>query len=244
MSETSLISIGKLAQATGFSVERLRMWELRYQSPQSQRLKSGHRRYNADEVERLHLVRDALAPGLRPQRVVALSREALLQLLGKPAGRQQGVIPTGRKAEAPPPWKLASWIGAVERLDDAFLDHQFYQHWLALGSLPFLIERAQPFAEALGQGRQNGSLGVAEEHYGSEKLSDFLSSLWRRLNEDNGAGPVLLSALPGDGQRLGLQMTALVAALAGLRVLYVGPAMPPPGAGGPGETPARAGGPC
>jgi hypothetical protein len=225
MSEAPL-SIGKLAKATGFTVERLRMWELRYKAPKSQRLKSGHRRYSTDEVERLRLVRESLARGLRPHRVVALSREALLQLLASPQGEGRA-LSEGRKAEAPAPWRLADWIAAVERMDDAFFDHQFYQHWLALGSLPFLTERARPFAEALGQARQNGSLGVAEENYGAEKLSDFLSSLWRRLNEDNSAGPVLLSTLPGDAQRLGLQMAALVAASAGLRVICLGPAMPP-----------------
>jgi methanogenic corrinoid protein MtbC1 len=111
-------------------------------------------------------------------------------------------------------------------MDDAFLDRQFYEHWLELGSLSFLVERAQPFAEALSLGRQRGEIGLAEEHFGTEKLGDFLSSIWRRLNENNSEHPVLLSTLPEDQQSLGLQMMALVAALAGLRVIYLGTATP------------------
>jgi hypothetical protein len=227
MGELQWISIGKLAKASGFAVERIRMWELRYGAPASHRLASGHRRYNVEEVERLHLVREALARGKRPRHVVALKREALLQLLG--ASDPTGLAARYRAPQEIPgrlPWTAKAWIEAVGKMDDALLDRQLYEHWLELGSLNFLVERAQPFAAALALSRQSGDLGVAEERFGSEKLGDFLSSIWRRLNENNADQPVLLSTFPEDQRSLDLQMTALVAALAGLHVIYLGPAAP------------------
>ena len=50
------ISIGKLAKATGFKVERIRIWELRYGKSEYQFvLPSGHRRYVVTEIQRLQL---------------------------------------------------------------------------------------------------------------------------------------------------------------------------------------------
>lgn len=218
-----LISIGKLAKATGFSVERLRMWELRYGKPAGQRLPSGHRRYSAEEVERLHLVRECLGRGLRPRHVVALERAALLAQLDK--GAPAAAAPAG--AVRPPlPWVPKAWVQAAIKMDEGYLDRQFYEQWLELGSLRFLHERAQPFIHALGEEWQKGEICVAEEHFGSEKLGDFLAGIWRRLNEHNVGGPVLLTTLPGDPHRLGLQMASLVAAMAGLKVIYLGPSTP------------------
>jgi MerR family transcriptional regulator, light-induced transcriptional regulator len=220
-----LISIGKLAKATGFSVERLRMWELRYGQPQGQRLPSGHRRYSAEEVERLHLVARVLAQGRRPRHVVALPREQLLAFLDEAPGSRppEPMKAADLRAQR---WTPQAWIHAASAMNEDYLNRQFYEHWLDLGSLRFLSERAQPFIRALGDEWQKGELCVAEEHFGSEKMGDFLAGIWRRLNEHNEHGPVLLTTLPGDAHRLGLQMAAVVCSMAGLKVVYLGPSTP------------------
>jgi DICT domain-containing protein/predicted DNA-binding transcriptional regulator AlpA len=47
------LSIGDVVRATGISEATLRAWERRYDFPQPQREPSGHRRYAAEEVERI-----------------------------------------------------------------------------------------------------------------------------------------------------------------------------------------------
>jgi len=47
------LSIGDVVRATGISEATLRAWERRYGFPQPQREPSGHRRYAAEEVERI-----------------------------------------------------------------------------------------------------------------------------------------------------------------------------------------------
>lgn len=47
------LSIGDVVQATGLTEATLRAWERRYDFPQPQREPSGHRRYAAEEVERI-----------------------------------------------------------------------------------------------------------------------------------------------------------------------------------------------
>jgi MerR family transcriptional regulator, light-induced transcriptional regulator len=51
--EESLLSIGDVVRATGLTEATLRAWERRYDFPQPQRQPSGHRRYAAEEVERI-----------------------------------------------------------------------------------------------------------------------------------------------------------------------------------------------
>ena len=45
------LSIGQMADRTGLSAAALRMWEIRYGFPSPVRLDSGHRRYDAEQVE-------------------------------------------------------------------------------------------------------------------------------------------------------------------------------------------------
>jgi DICT domain-containing protein len=51
------LTIGQLAEDAGTQPGTLRMWEARYGFPRARRLASGHRRYSADELQR---VRDVL----------------------------------------------------------------------------------------------------------------------------------------------------------------------------------------
>jgi DICT domain-containing protein len=58
------ISIGELAARTGVAEATLRMWERRHGFPAPERLPSGHRRYRADDVERVAQVARDRAAGL------------------------------------------------------------------------------------------------------------------------------------------------------------------------------------
>ena len=56
MSDTPTLTIREVARRTGIAAPTLRMWESRYGFPLPGRLPSGHRRYSADDVERLREV--------------------------------------------------------------------------------------------------------------------------------------------------------------------------------------------
>ncbi len=76
-----LISVGKVAAATGISAHALRMWERRYGTPRPVRLSSGHRRYTPDQVQWLRLVAKCLDRGDRPGRVLRQSSADLRKVL-------------------------------------------------------------------------------------------------------------------------------------------------------------------
>ncbi len=205
------ISIGKLSQATGFEVERLRMWERRYGNPKSLRRPSGHRRYPFSAIEQLLLVRSLMSQGFRAGKVLPLNETQLKELAQR---------------NPSPHMAAQAWLEATRKLDAKGLREAMQRAWNEMGAWRFLHEAAQPYLQALGAAWRSGKVCVAEEHFGSEALSDFLAGAWRSMNEANQGPIVVMTTLPGENHRLGLQMAALVAAMEGRRVLYLGPNTP------------------
>jgi methanogenic corrinoid protein MtbC1 len=219
-SSPPLVSIGAIARATGVPVETIRTWERRYGYPVPVRLPSGHRRYPADAVTRLALVKRAMDQGHRPSTVVAAEPDALRALLSISANGDSH--PT-----APPPLETSAsfpdgWIELVAELDGNRLSHTLLQAWSALGAYEFVEQRLGPFLVALGDAWAKGRISVRHEHYASEIVREFLASQWRPMIA-NATGPVVVCAtLEGEHHVLGLHIVALIAAMAGARVVFLG----------------------
>lgn len=222
------LSIGAVAQATGIGVETLRMWERRYGAPCSVRLPSGHRRYPLEEVERLKVVAEALEFGYRAREVAATPLAKLEEMVERARRLQRG----GAAQEMTEEERIIHdavdrWLDTVVRYDEEGLNIELYREWGILGPIRFLTERVKPFLERLGTLWLNGELAISHEHFGSERVNDFLAMMWRRQNERTEKAPFLVASLPGDLHRLGLQMCALIASLAEHRVIFIGPQTPP-----------------
>ncbi|MCB9742184.1 MAG: MerR family DNA-binding transcriptional regulator [Alphaproteobacteria bacterium] len=212
ISEPLYLSIGAVSRATQIPVNTLRTWERRYGFPQPERSDGGHRLYRSGVVERLRLVSRALGAGHRAGQVLGLSEGELRALLGMPvhALPDDAALPIRR------------WIEAARNLEGDVLDAGFRVEAARKGMLPFLIQRAEPFITAMGDAWERGELRVFHEHFASERLRDFLVSVWRPLS-DQAMGPwVVCTTLPGERHFMGLHMAAAVVALAGWRVLFLG----------------------
>ncbi len=68
------LTIGELARQTGVTPAVIRMWEARHGFPTPQRLESGHRRYGADDVERVREVVRRRDGGVRLEVAIAEAR--------------------------------------------------------------------------------------------------------------------------------------------------------------------------
>jgi methanogenic corrinoid protein MtbC1 len=88
--------------------------------------------------------------------------------------------------------------------------------------MEFLQQCASPYLHAVGTAWAEGSLDIRHEHFGSSLLGDFLRNARAPL-EDRATGPLVVLATPvGELHGLGLQMIALVFALAGCQTLVLG----------------------
>lgn len=223
------LSIGALSRATGIPVETIRTWERRYAFPVPWRKPSGHRIYPLDAVSRLRRIADALARGHRPAEVVPLAESALEALLDSVSTRRPNDLPAQAVPAVPidAPLELRDLLAAVATFDGAALQRALERQWLAQGPLPFLEQTVAPFLEAIGRAWQEDTLGIRHEHFASARLGDFLRAA-RRPFEERARGPrAVLLTLPGDPHELGLLMAALAFAVAGWRILYLGPNTPP-----------------
>jgi DNA-binding transcriptional MerR regulator/methylmalonyl-CoA mutase cobalamin-binding subunit len=218
-SEDRLYSIGAVARTTGLSPDTLRVWQKRYGFPVPQRKTSGHRLYSSADVRRLRRISEALARGHRPGYIVALSEARLESLLHHFA-----------PAEAAAPLPAAS-LPALMRLVREHAGAELVEALLAeagrLGPVGFLRLCAAPMIEAVGDAWSRGDLGVAHEHFFSERISDSLRSL--RLPFERGSRRCLvLAALAGETHGLGLQLVAFLAAVEGLQPHVLGTDVPVP----------------
>lgn len=220
--QDNTLTIGQLSQLTGIGQHTLRVWERRYDALKVLRLPSGHRRYPHEEVKRLRAVASALDKGFRTRKVVNNSLEELESLLSLPASAQSDAHASHANPTTRDTPLILEWITACRHYDESYLTAQFNHEWGLRGPLPFLSELAVPFLREVGQLWEDGELTVSQEHFASEALCDFLGSQWRKLNERNNGSSFVLTTLPQEQHRVGIQMCAVVTALAGRRVIYLG----------------------
>ena len=96
-----------------------------------------------------------------------------------------------------------------------------------LGPLNFVDQRAIPLIERVGDAWAAGTIHIRQEHSFSERLGDVLRALRIPYERGSGGPLVLLATLPGERHGLGLQLAALVVALAGGRPDVLGTDTPP-----------------
>ena len=223
--EGGLLTIGALSTATGIPVDTIRTWERRYGYPLPERKPSGHRVYSLSTVPRLRRVAQAIARGHRAAEVLPATESALEVLLASlppaitdpavasGAGRASGMLMPADATE------VRQW---VRGFDAERLKRWFQTDWARLGPLQFLEYRAAAFLRAVGDAWAAKELEVRHEHFASAVLGDFLRSVRQPL-DDRARGPIAaLATLPGELHGLGLQMAALVFALADWRPLILG----------------------
>ena len=75
--DTTLMSIGAIARATGVPTNTLRTWERRYGFPKPMRDENGERRYSGPEVAKLRALKRLMDTGIRPGKIVHCAIEEL-----------------------------------------------------------------------------------------------------------------------------------------------------------------------
>jgi methanogenic corrinoid protein MtbC1 len=216
--ETTLISIGSLAKASGVTVETLRNWERRYGFPEPVRLSSGHRRYPWTLSSRLRLIRRAIEIGYKPSFAVLAAEDELTTVLDEASSHLIENDHTEQSLDG----EVAGWLDCVERMEGANLEGQLRRSWSRHGAYVFILDLAVPFLREVGDRWFNQSLSVAHEHFASDVLESFLSSEWRR-NSLRASGPrVVLANFEGDFHSLGLHMAAVFLTLSRARVIFLG----------------------
>jgi DNA-binding transcriptional MerR regulator len=192
----------------------LRVWERRYGAVAPLRTPKGTRRYRLSDVERLQLLRAAVASGRRIGAVVSLDDRALAAFVNGQDPKTLGSEPLERA------------LAAIAALDVAVAERVISDQMLALGPVRFAREFALPLIRAVGSHWFEGRLCIAAEHMASALLRSLLGAALRPPSHVGVAPVIVFATLPGERHELGLLISALVATAAGAIPVYLGAELP------------------
>lgn len=200
-----------------------RAWERRYGVVAPRRDARG-RMYSDDDVAKLRLLRVLVGRGHAIGRLAGLSAAEMETLAAGPApaggADQPARLADGSEIDLEP------MVAALERYDGQDVDRQLGRMAAVLRPRELVVRVVLPLLRRVGEAWQAGSLTVAQEHLATASLRSLLGALVRLHVAPRPAATVLFATPPGERHELGLLAAAMLAAGAGLGVLYLGPDVP------------------
>ena len=215
---TTTYPIRAVARMTGLSVDTLRAWERRYQAVTPIRDDRG-RVYTADHVARLKRLATLVDHGHAIGRIAPLSNAALDKL----------IVPDAAPAVAPVtnvPAELGPLFDAIKRYDLTTVDALLSRHALLLTPKDFIFSVVLPALRNTGERWEAGTMRASQEHLISALIRSVLGGVLRTLPKRPRAGTIVMAAPSGERHELGLLCAAVLAAGAGLHVMFLGPDLP------------------
>jgi len=211
--------IRAVARMTGISIDTLRAWERRYQAVTPVRDDRG-RVYTDAHVARLRRLAALVAGGHAIGRIAGLSDDELQRIeLG----------PTAETAAAPAPATavdLAPLLDAMQHYDLPTVEAQLNRHALLLQPQDLIFSVVLPALRSVGDRWEAGAIRPAHEHLVSSVIRSVLGSLLRTMPRAAQAKKLVLASPSGERHELGLLSAGVLAAAAGIDVIYLGPDLP------------------
>lgn len=204
------LPIAAVERDTGLSKDVLRVWERRYGFPTPTRDAGGDRLYPLNQVERLHLIKQLLGRGYRPNKVVPLPPDELHALISQHTGK--GAHPAA-----------AEIITLLLGDDPSAVGSYLRQRLGSEGLRHFVLETLADANEDVGEAWRLGEIAVHQEHQYTEQVQAVLRTALASLPPGSARPRVILTTLPGELHTLGLLMVESLLRLEGVQVLSYGP---------------------
>ena len=227
MKDEAKYPIKAVSKLTGLSQHVIRAWEKRYQAIQPTRTGTNRRLYSEEEINRLRLLKEAIAQGHNIGNVANMDSEDLKTLI-----TGNGSIAPAQTQPETAPHKpgvsnyLDELITATRSLDNKRIERILLNASVTL-SQPLLIDQLIiPFLQKIGELWQEGSLRIFHEHLASAVIRTFLADLLATIKTPSHA-PILIVTTPsGQYHEIGALIVALTSASVGWQVTYLGPNLP------------------
>lgn len=224
MSET-YYPIRTVAKLTGVPLDTIRAWERRYGAVTPRRNARG-REYSEQEVERLTLLRDAVARGHAIGQVAAVSDQDLKTLLRRTDDLVSPAARTRRKAKAGEAI-LGPLLHAIEAFDYVRADRELNRLSAVTANPRDIVhEVALPLMRITGVRWHEGRFSIAQEHMVTALLSGLLASLLRVYGTPNPSAKVLLATPENEHHGFGVLAAAMLTAAKGLGAIHLGTNLP------------------
>jgi DNA-binding transcriptional MerR regulator/methylmalonyl-CoA mutase cobalamin-binding subunit len=212
--------VGMVSKMTGLSTHTLRMWEKRYAAVVPHRTEAGGRLYTDADVDRLRLLHRLARQGHAIGGIAKLPDREL---------RQMAAFSPPVASESAPkhlPELRERVMGAIEKLRIEEAEQLLSRAALATEPGEFLTSVVAPILVEVGARWESGDLRIAHEHACSNVMRGLLFSLMRLYPSTEARRRVVVATPAHEDHELGALMVAMLAAMHGWSVLYLGPNLP------------------
>lgn len=221
MADEAKYRVGMVAKMTGLSTHTLRMWEKRYAAVLPHRTEAGGRLYTDADVARLRLLRTLVESGHSIGGIAKLDDLDLRHMAAAfPAPSSQH--PTSNHL----PELRGRVMTAIEQLRVEEAEHLLSRAALSTEPVEFLERIVSPILVEVGDRWESGDLRIAHEHACSAIMRGLLFSLMRLYPAADASRRVVVATPAEEDHELGALMVAMLAAMHGWSVLYLGPNLP------------------
>lgn len=215
-------TITAVERMTGVPQELIRTWERRYGVVRPSRTTTNRRRYSRRDIEKLRLIRAAIEAGNSISAVAELDLEALRRMTS--ASSSVGIAPKEPQASAGD--TVARCLEAAREMDAPSLARLLPQAATDLGPARFASEVAAPLLSGLGDAWRAGQLHPAQEHLATEMVRAELARMIAANQPDGDAPLAVVATMRGHAHDLGAMLAAVMAAVAGWAVRFLGSSLP------------------
>ena len=220
MADDAKYRVGMVSKMTGLSTHTLRRWEKRYAAVVPKRTEAGGRLYTDADVERLRLLYRLVERGHSIGGIAKLPDVDLRRMSAEfPATSSQPVV---RHL----PDLRARVMAAIEGFKTQEAEELLSRAALSTEPREFLTIVVGPLLVEVGNRWERGELRIAHEHACSTVMRGLLFSLMRLYPANGSRRRVVVTTPSNEAHELGALMVAMLAAMHGWSVLYLGPDLP------------------
>jgi len=212
--------VGMVSKMTGLSTHTLRMWEKRYAAVLPKRTDAGGRLYTDADVERLRLLHKLVQNGHSIGGIANLSDGDLRGMTA--AAPATSIQSTSQHL----PELRGRVMAAIERLRIQEAEQMLTSAALSTEPCEFLKSVVGPILVEIGERWERGELRIVHEHACSTLMRGLLFSLMRLYPANDAQRRVVVGTPAKEDHELGAMMVAMLAAMHGWSVLYLGPNLP------------------
>ncbi len=220
MADQAKYRVGMVSKMTGLSTHTLRMWEKRYVAVLPKRTEAGGRLYTDADVARLRLLHELVETGHSIGGIAKLSDADLRRMAASFSA------PPSQPAAQHLPELRGRVMKAIEQLRIQDAEQMLSRAALSTEPSEFLKMVVAPVLVEIGERWERGDLRIAHEHAGSTVMRGLLFSLMRLYPVNDSRRRVVIATPAKEDHELGALMVAMLAAMHGWSVLYLGPDLP------------------
>jgi DNA-binding transcriptional MerR regulator/methylmalonyl-CoA mutase cobalamin-binding subunit len=220
--------ISVVVKKTGLSIHTIRAWERRYGAVNPSRTSGNQRLYSDEDIERLLLLKFAILSGRKIGQIAQLPADRLCEYADSgPAtvNANDKYIKT-HPEESSLEGCLKACMNAVLRLDAKALEDTLMRASISFGKISILEKIVAPLLKDIGTQWQDGSMRIMNEHIATGVIRTFLGNLLLELTRTDSHPVAVAATTVREQHEFGALICAVVAAVDGWDVKYLGPDIP------------------